>query len=341
MNTISVSRDRRDRIEGLRHELIKYKPRKIDPNLQRDLQHRWLLPYLLTIDSYTWQRWDYWYQTMAAGKLLDEPIPKIEFYCGGNMAEGLNSHPMRHLEKCLNLIPHYGSWQGWSGWQYFDYFLDWLLFGFGHPGQPELPGEPADAQGACMRLYQTYDLHWQLLFPYDYWGSILAANNHGKHLGFYPTPHNVVKMMSLMLFEGPDESQEDHRIQTVYDPCLGTGRMLLYASNYSLRLFGMDINPTVIKSSLVNGYLYAPWMVKPFPFLDGSFSQLSSHAHDGKTVATHLSDQMAEQAEAQPAAAYLAETEHDSQNQWRFEPILKRRKKGEKPEIIAEQGLLF
>ncbi len=340
MNTIPVPCERSKCIEGLRRELLKYKPRKTDPNLQRDLQHGWLLPYLLRIDSYTWQRWDYWYRTTEAGKLLDELIPKVEFYCGGNMAEGMNSNPMRHLEKCLNLIPQYGSWQGWSGWQYFDYFLDWLLFGFGHPGQPELPQEPAGAEGACMRLYQTYDLHWQLLFPWDYWGGILAENNHGKHLGFYPTPHNVVNLMTLMLFEGTEEKQKDQRIQTVCDPCLGTGRMLLYASNYSLRLYGMDINPTVIKSSLVNGYLYAPWMVKPFPFLD--CIQLAAVTLDGKTVATHLSDQMALQALAQPAAtAYLAQTEHDTQEQWRFEPILKRRKKGEKPEIVAEQGLLF
>lgn len=340
MNTLSIPSERHNCIERLRNELIKYKPQKIDPNLKRDLKHGWLIPYLLKTDSYTWKRWDYWLRTMEAEKLLDEPIPQIEFYCGGNRAEGLNSPLMRHLEKCLNLISQHGSWQGWSGWQYFDYFLDWLLFGFGHPGHPKLPKEPAGAEGVSMQLYQTYDLHWQLLFPWDYWGGILAENNHGKYLGFYPTPHNVVKFMSLMLFEGP-ESQTDHRMQTVCDPCLGTGRMLLYASNYSLRLFGMDINPTVIKSSLVNGYLYAPWMVKPFPFLDGNFTQLASTAIDGKTVASHLSDQMTVQAEDQPAAAaYLAETEHDSQEQWRFEPILKRRK-GEKPQIVAEQGLLF
>ena len=58
------------------------------------------------------------------------------------------------------------------------------------------------------------------------------------------------------------------RDQTVCDPALGTGRMLLTASNYSYRLYGMDINQTVIKASLINGYLYAPWMVKPFPFFE-------------------------------------------------------------------------
>jgi len=27
-----------------------------------------------------------------------------------------------------------------------------------------------------------------------------------------------------------------------------------------------DIDPTVIKATLVNGYLFAPWLVKPFHF---------------------------------------------------------------------------
>lgn len=31
-----------------------------------------------------------------------------------------------------------------------------------------------------------------------------------------------------------------------------------------------SIDGTVIKATLVNGYLYAPWLVKPFPFLDGA-----------------------------------------------------------------------
>jgi hypothetical protein len=60
----------------------------------------------------------------------------------------------------------------------------------------------------------------------------------------------------------------DAREKPVCDPCVGTGRMLLAASNYSYRLYGCDIDGTVIKATLINGYLYAPWLVKPFPFLD-------------------------------------------------------------------------
>ena len=59
---------------------------------------------------------------------------------------------------------------------------------------------------------------------------------------------------------------EDMRDKTVCDPALGTGRMILCASNHSYRLYGQDINQTVIKAALVNGYIYAPWIVRPFPF---------------------------------------------------------------------------
>ena len=70
-------------------------------------------------------------------------------------------------------------------------------------------------------------------------------------------------MMAKMEMEG-----EDCRAKSVCDPCSGTGRLLLAASNYSMRLYGVDINRTVIKASLINGYLYAPWLVRPLPFLD-------------------------------------------------------------------------
>ena len=57
----------------------------------------------------------------------------------------------------------------------------------------------------------------------------------------------------------------DKRSKRVYDPALGTGRMLLHASNYSLRLYGQDIDPLVVKICKINGALYAPWMTFPLP----------------------------------------------------------------------------
>ncbi len=42
-------------------------------------------------------------------------------------------------------------------------------------------------------------------------------------------------------------------------PCVGCGSLLLPASNHSLRLFALDLNPLMVKLALVNLWLYAPW----------------------------------------------------------------------------------
>lgn len=267
----------------LQMELQKAKPRKIDPNLKRTLKHGWMVnqrtdindiatyPWLFTLDAMTWQRWDYWYRTCVREKLLDEPIPQIEFETGpGSRFEGEGSGTRKHLEECLNLIPQHGTWNGWGSWVYFDYFLDWLLYAFGYHGQKELPSEGQGCEGASMRLYQYFNLAWLMAYPWDYFGAILALNRHGQNLGFYPTPMALVNMMAQMTF-----GDGDNRLKSVNEPCVGTGRMLLYASNYSLILSGQDINPTCVKATLVNGYLYAPWMVKSLSFLEDAHAQES------------------------------------------------------------------
>ncbi len=287
-------------------------PRKPDPTVERTLAHGWLLPYLLQADTLTWGRWDYWFQLMQSGRLPAEPIPPIEFI--DTPARGAPARKM--LEACLNSIPAHGVWQSWGSWSYFDFFMDWLLYGFGHPGQPEPPPEPAGCEGASNRLYQVFCLEALLAWPYDYWGDILAENKHGRGLGFYPTPMNVVKLMVEMLML-PDG--QDFRTQTVMDPCLGTGRMLLYGSIYSLRLVGADINPSLLKAALVSGYLYAPWLVRPIPWLDGDYVD--------PTRSAEISDAMVQAVAGNPAAAgYLAGSEHDAAQQWRFEPLKKRRR---------------
>jgi hypothetical protein len=65
--------------------------------------------------------------------------------------------------------------------------------------------------------------------------------------------------MTQMQFSGSKE----HRLKKSMDPCVGTGRFLLHASNHTLNLSGTDIDSTLCKATLVNGFLYAPWMVRP------------------------------------------------------------------------------
>jgi hypothetical protein len=241
-------------LEQLRGAIQQHKPKPpVVLEMPPRLCHGWLLPYLLAADEFLWQRWQHWFETMSAERIIS-PVPQIQW--ARNEAGG------KMLDRCLNTISQYGDWRGWGNWSAFDFFIDWLLFGFGHKGQLQPPREDSH-RGASDRLYQIFNLETLLAYPYDYFGDILAENQHGRHLGFFPTPMDVCELIAGMTF-----GEGDVRAKSVMDPCVGTGRMLLAASNHSYRLYGCDINSTIIKVALVNGYLYAPWMVKPFPFLE-------------------------------------------------------------------------
>lgn len=253
--------DTTQRLARLHDYIRKDKPKVLrkDFAFTAPLQHGWMLRYLLGLDDLTWQRWAHWCEIRSAEKLTDAPIPRIHW--AGEHGEG--SPGWRMLDKSLCAVVRYGEWQGWSSWNYFDYFLDWLLFGLGHISTPNEPKPPGDCEGASERLYQIFNLEPLIAYPHDYFGDIMSSNRYGRQSGFFPTPMEVASMMVQMQM-----GEEDCRTKTVSDPCVGTGRMILCASNYSYRLYGQDINRTVIKACLVNGYLYAPWLVKPFAFLD-------------------------------------------------------------------------
>lgn len=225
----------------------------------KDKPKGWLLPYLFDLEDISCGRWRHWTEIKLAGHMIDEPIPQIEWH--GNTR---SSPAWGMLDRALNATTKCGGWQGWSSFQNFDYFLDWLLWGFGCSAVEEYPKEPQGCDGASARLYQMFDLTPMLCYPSDYFGDILSENHFGRRAGFFPTPVDVCTMMVKMQME----CDEDMRDKTVCDPALGTGRMLLAASNYSYRLYGMDISRTVLRAALVNGYLYAPWMVKPFSFFE-------------------------------------------------------------------------
>jgi hypothetical protein len=49
------------------------------------------------------------------------------------------------------------------------------------------------------------------------------------------------------------------------DPAVGSGRLLLHASNYSYCLYGCDIDPLVVAICRVNAAFYGPWLAFPLP----------------------------------------------------------------------------
>ena len=209
-------------------------------------RHRkgWLLPYLLKLDYMFFKRWDYWTRICISDKIPEEPIPLIRFRGTNHYHQKLVN---KNIEKCLNYANH-TSYP-------LDAFIDWILWGFNKGDNfPEINPKVDDF------WYRTFNLGLFYQEPADHWSDIVTEYM-GRHksLGFFPTPANVIQMITQMTFGG--EPKPEHKTKSVCDPCCGTGNMLLYASNYSLNLYGNDISNLLTKIALINSYIYMPWIV--------------------------------------------------------------------------------
>ena len=206
--------------------------------------HGWLRPYLLALDGMFLNRWDYWLRTVEAGEVLAEPIPQIHWSGSGH------EEPRKNLAACIDHSFHRLSRQSFS------LFVEWLLFGFGAPSQKELPRQIEPDVNAFW--YKTFNLGLFLKYPHDYLGEY-AAGLYGKGrnnpTAYFPTPMNICVMMAQMLFDGKDKTA------SVCDPCVGSGRLLLVASNYSLNLYGVDIDYNILQVCKANMWMYVPWCV--------------------------------------------------------------------------------
>lgn len=211
----------------------------------------WLLYYVQLADSHPKLpgRWNHYMRTLEAGHLLDEAIPKIHF------TECPSDNGRKMIEKCLHLISYRDS-----SWSAFQRFVEWLAWGLAV--SREMPAFDAETNES---LYRTFNLEPLLLEPHDYLGTMLATSRSGgwNPHAFFPTPHTVVEFMVQMTM-ADQEGGRDPRQNKICDPALGTGRMLLHASNYSYCLFGCDIDPLVTSIARINSCLYAPWMAFPF-----------------------------------------------------------------------------
>lgn len=203
-------------------------------------------------------RWHWHLEALELGRLPDAPIPQMDFSHEGRMVdEGSAGH--KAVEKWVELAEDEGGWSG-----AFRALLDWLLWGLALSREYPRLGEPTQE-----KLYRGVDLEPVLKHPYDYLGGYYQSTKTSRwnRTGYYCTPHNVCEMMARMLFEGGQAPEEgrDPRTLSVCDPAVGSGRMLLHASNYSVCLFGQDIDPICCAMAKINGAWYAPWLAFPFP----------------------------------------------------------------------------
>jgi hypothetical protein len=242
--------------------------------LERQQERGWLLPYLWVIDAYGWHkpggfdeqerlgnyRWVYWNWIVEHKALPEEPIPHLAF-----QPTPSNEDAKLVQEWLTYPVSHYGWWYD-EAWLH---LVNWMLHGFGRRQMDDAVQRIPDDVKA--QWYRQVDLHVLLRNPCDWSAFILQgglqrdkrkASPWAKSTGFFSTPMQVVNMMVDMSM-GMDKGKplEDTRLLTVCDPCCGTGSMLLAASNYSLRLYGMDIVLDLCLCTELNGWLWAPWLV--------------------------------------------------------------------------------
>jgi N-6 DNA Methylase len=213
----------------------------------------WLLPYVILIherNPAVPDRWGYHLRTLEAGRLLDEPIPPIAF-------DSPDKRVFSLLHDWCRLIG-----RDCGGWGDFRTLLDWLCWGLALSKEsPRLSDETNE------KLYRQVNLEPLLVKPHDYLGALVAEGKAKgwNPTGFYPTPHNVVECMVRMTMHDSTKDGRDPRTLSVCDPAVGSGRMLLHASNFSLCLYGQDIDPLAVAMCKLNGVMYAPWVSFPLP----------------------------------------------------------------------------
>lgn len=209
-----------------------------------------LRPALLEFDRALWGRWDWWLDVLLLGLPGDAElaaIPQIEFA----------SVPHPAAQKMLMRCTEHLQAAGLHSWEATRYLLEWIRHGLRGTEMSMRRLEKAERQ-----VRRDFALGLLQLWPADYAGWMLCELGHGKRSGFFPTPLSVTVLMAQMTYQGVEA---DLREQTVCDPAVGTGAMLLAASNYCLNLYGQDIDAVALCGCDVNIFLYAPWGAMPHP----------------------------------------------------------------------------
>jgi len=213
-----------------------------------------LLPYVIQLHSIHPEipdRWGYYFHALECG-LTTEPIPQLSFRHFPDRAT------LRQIERWISLIEETSS-----GGSSFHSLIEWLAWALGVSDT-----QPTLEESTQEKLYRAVNVEPWLLHTYDYFGEMLAEQRSRgwNSTGFFPTPHPICELLVRMTLEGEtDADGKDPRTRSLIDPCCGTGRMLLHASNYSLNLHGMDIDPLVLTITKINGALYCPWLAFPIP----------------------------------------------------------------------------
>lgn len=217
----------------------------------------WLLPAIQEIHyspeyPLVPNRWGFYFKMI---ELLGEgtPPPKIlekGSFGGIPQMDFSRSCPkaVKNLHACIDIASEGGKF----GRQAFARFREFLAFACGITDIP--PSRVSEE--AQQELYETFDPVLMLESPHDYLGTIIAEGTPKgwNTLAFYPTPHGVCSLLVGLM------GLTDNIFQAVYEPCCGSGRMLMSASNHSVAMRGEELDLTLVQIVRIYGAFYIPWI---------------------------------------------------------------------------------
>lgn len=225
----------------------------------------WMRTMAMATETMINGRWDYWLDIRTTQQVENKHIPQLNFRHGYEP----ECKPVTDMIKdCLKFL----AWKV-NGYKALELFMDWLLYGWGCSMVKVMPAEITDDINDYW--YKHFKTQYMFAVPSDYFvkcASEIYGNGKFNITAFYPTPSHVVQFMVAMAYN--EEDKENNKYMSVCEPCMGSGIMLLYQSNHSLRLYGQDIDPLMCKIASVNGYLYMPWLVEGDPVTDKLLSDM-------------------------------------------------------------------
>lgn len=244
-----------------------------------EIKPGWLLHRLATEESAVVGRYLHWRTLHDSQRLLDIPIPKIEFRSKPH-SDAIDF--FHHLFQLIN--PNWNQ-SAESRYQTLEYLVDWFLWGVGHPSAPNQPDPDRWTTDAHSKLHQVFSPIPMLVYPYDYFGHFLRSCKLKK----YANPLSPERIDYLLKSLFPLK-WGDYRQHVIGEPDVGTGDLMIRLAGYSYNVIGFqriddDFDPLMTKIAIANAYLYAPWIVFPFEFLNQEpMTEAQANIAAGKTL---------------------------------------------------------
>lgn len=273
--------------------------RAIAPTLNqkavRMVDHGYLLDLLIANDYNIWGRWRHWQNLYLKGAIAQtDAIPWIPFCDPPQYSADI-------MEFFLDQVsPRWrtGSTQRRA---VVEYFLRYMLWALGHHAQPTQPidlwdGSAHDRLSYCLPKY----LRRLLLFPAGHFSLMVQ-----DLLNLEMLPQGRANTLVKGIFPG---RRNDYRTSLLVmpEPC---GTVALAASNHTYEIHAISTDPWRAIATILDCYLFAPWVVFPFRWLgeaapDSSILDIIARTQtlmNGQKVSRHFF----RQSEADPTAPDL------------------------------------